>query len=118
MAYMLPSALQYDLMPDDFFEPIPYVLFGQRLLELLNVPLALKREVSEQLHAEFIAGGTIDWTGDRYRLTLRVHEVATGSLATDASPDREPARRGGDVAAGGAGQPPGSGRPIRDQVHY
>ena len=85
MAYMLPSALQYDLMPDDFFEPIPYVLFGQRLLELgfpdlLNVPLALKREVSEQLHAEFIAGGTIDWTGDRYRLTLRVHEVATGSL--------------------------------------
>ncbi len=85
MAYVMPFALQYDLMPDDFFEPISYELFSQRLLELgfpdlLNVPLALKREVSEQLHAEFITGGTIDRTGDLYRMTLRVHEVATGSL--------------------------------------
>lgn len=96
LAYAVPVALLYDLMPDDFFEPVSFQSFGHRLSglgfpNLLGVPLALKREVSEELHVEFMATGLIDRTDDRYRVELAVYEVDTGALAG------ETAREGPDL---------------------
>ena len=47
-------------MADDFFNAKPHVLFGQRLVEmgfsdLRDVPLTLKRELGEEVYAEFLA---------------------------------------------------------------
>ena len=86
LAYAVPEALVLDLMADDFFNAKPYMLFGQRLLELglsdfLGVPLTLKRELGREVYAEFLAAGEIDRAGGLYRATLRVHRVDDGSLA-------------------------------------
>ena len=63
LAYAVPEALVLDLMADDFFNAKPYILFGQRLLELgpsdfLGVPLTLKRELGREVYAEFLAAAT------------------------------------------------------------
>ena len=63
LAYAVPEALVLDLMADDFFNAKPYILFGQRLLELgisdfLGVPLTLKRQLGREVYAEFLAAAT------------------------------------------------------------
>ncbi len=84
LAYMAPMAMQVDLSADEFFEPIPAALFATRLWErgfpsLLDVPLALKREVSEEVYAAFIAGGGIERGEGGYRITLTLHETGSGA---------------------------------------
>lgn len=88
LAYMAPMALQVDLSADEFFEPIPAALFATRLWErgfssLLDVPLALKREVSEEVYAAFIAGGGIERGEGGYRITLTLHETGSGSQISE-----------------------------------
>lgn len=88
LAYAVPEALVLDLMADDFFNAKPYILFGQRLLELglsdfLGVPVPLKRELGREVYAEFLAAGEIDRAGGLYLATLRVHRVDDGSLARE-----------------------------------
>ena len=73
-------------MADDFFNAKPHVLFGQRLIErgysdFRGVPLTLKRELAEEVYAEFLVAGEIDRSGDEYRAALRVHRVDNASLA-------------------------------------
>lgn len=91
LAYAVPIALELDLLADDFFIPRGGVLdrnevfFRDRLVErgfadLRGVPLTLKREVGEEVHAEFLTDGEIDRTGDLYRAALRVYRVDDGSL--------------------------------------
>ena len=91
LAYAVPVALELDLLADDFFIAKGgfldrnEVFFRDRLAErgfhhLLGVPLTLKREVGEEVYAEFLTDGEIDRTGDLYRATLRVHRVGDGSL--------------------------------------
>lgn len=45
------------------------------------MPLTLKRELGEEVYAEFLIAGEIDRSGDLYRATLQVHRVDDGSLA-------------------------------------
>lgn len=84
LAYAVPEALVLDLMADDFLNLKPHVLFVQRLLELgysdaQGVPLTLKRELGEEVYAEFLTAGEIDRVGDLYRATLQVYRVDDGS---------------------------------------
>lgn len=88
VTYMLPLALELDLAADDFFQSIPVGVFMQRLGELgfpamRDVPLSLKREVSAQFHAAFIAGGTVDRVDGDYRVTLTLHETDRGSQVSE-----------------------------------
>lgn len=88
LTYMAPVTLVLDLAADDFFEPVPLDAFIQRLSELgfptlRDVPLSLKREISQEFHAAFIAAGTVDREAGRYRITLTVHETARASLVSE-----------------------------------
>ncbi|MDE2974984.1 MAG: tetratricopeptide repeat protein [Gemmatimonadota bacterium] len=89
LAYAVPSALEYDLSPDEFFDPIPYALFRERLSglgmpDLLDIPSALKRELAEERYAEFFGAGRIERTDEGYRVALRLHEVDDGSVVAEA----------------------------------
>ncbi|MCY4573689.1 MAG: tetratricopeptide repeat protein [Gemmatimonadetes bacterium] len=86
LAYAVPGAIEYDLSPDEFFEPIPAFVLRDRLEglgfpDLLGVPTALKRELSDEVFAEFFGAGEIERVDGRYRITLRLHEVGDGSVA-------------------------------------
>ena len=88
IAFAVPLALEVDLGSDDFFEAIRFEVFDEPLKargfpDLLGVPLALKREVSEELHAQFIIAGMIEKTADQYQVTSRLHEVGNGSLVDE-----------------------------------
>ena len=88
MSYVAPEALEMDLMSDDFFEPISGSALQERLQEagfkdLRNVPFALKRELSEANHAEFIVSGMVDRAADRHQMTMAVHQVDTGALVDE-----------------------------------
>ena len=91
LAYAVPLALELDLLADDFFIAKGgfldrnEVFFRDRLAErgftdLRNVPLTFKREVGEEVHAEFLTEGEMDRSGDLYRATLRVYRMDDGSL--------------------------------------
>ena len=88
VTYMVPLALEVDLAADDFFEPVSFAFLTQRLRErgftaLRDVPLPLKREVSEEFFADFVAAGTLDREEGDYRATLTLHEVGNGSRVSE-----------------------------------
>ena len=88
LTYMAPVTLVLDLAADDFFEPVPLDAFILRLSELgfptlRDVPPSLKREISREFHAAFIAAGTVDRRAGLYRMTFTVHETARGSLVSE-----------------------------------
>ncbi|MDE2764768.1 MAG: tetratricopeptide repeat protein [Gemmatimonadota bacterium] len=88
LAYAVPSALEYDLSPDEFFDALPFALFRERLSglgfpDLLGIPSALKRELAEERYAEFFGAGEIERTDAGYRVALRLHEVDDGSVVAE-----------------------------------
>ena len=88
VTYMVPLALEIDLAADDFFEPVSFAFLTQRLRErgftaLRDVPLALKREVSAEFFADFVAAGTLDRAEGDYRATLTLHDVGNGSRVSE-----------------------------------
>ena len=89
VAYAVPLALEWDLLPDDFFQPVTVASLASQLHDLgfdtpRNVPLPLMREVAEEQYAGYLVAGSIDRADDRYRVTLTLHEVADGSLLAEA----------------------------------
>ena len=87
-AYAVPLAIEYDLMPDDYFVPVNFGRLAWPLLQLgypdmQGVPLVLKREVARENYAGFMTVGEIDRVEDRYRVTLAVHEVESGNVVGD-----------------------------------
>ena len=89
VAYAVPLGLEWDLLPDDFFQPVTVAAVAGQLHVLgfdapRNVPLALKREVAENQYAQFLVAGSIDRADGRYRVTLTLHEVADGSPLAEA----------------------------------
>ena len=85
MSFVASEAITFDLLPDDFFDPVSDRSLLASLSEAgfsdaRNVPLALKREVAEEHYAEFLVSGIIDRTADLYQVTLYVHGVDSGSL--------------------------------------
>jgi len=83
LTHMAPLALELDLAADDFFEPIPASVFNRRLADFGlqsagDVPLPLRWAVAELLHATFIVSGTVDRTGDGYRVTMSIDNTDIG----------------------------------------
>ena len=86
ISYAVPEALVLDLMPDDFFAPIPFYGYESYARErgfesFAEAPLAFKRELAQRVYAGFMAIGEIDRTDDVYRLTMRLYRVGDGPLA-------------------------------------
>ena len=83
LTYMAPRALELDLAANDFFEPIPVSVFNQHISEFGlrhagDVPLPLRWAVAELLHATFIVSGTVDRTGDGYRVAMNIDNTDSG----------------------------------------
>ena len=88
LTYMAPLALELDLAADDFFEPISVSAFNDRLSEFGlrragDAPLALRRAVAALLHASFIVSGSVDRTGDGYRVTLTLDNTDSGQRVSE-----------------------------------
>ena len=88
LAYAVPLALEIDLLADDFFQPVTLGPIIGELRDLGfdnpgNVPSTLRREVAERQYADFLVAGSIDRADDRYRVALRLHRVADGSLVEE-----------------------------------
>ncbi|MYG19030.1 MAG: tetratricopeptide repeat protein [Gemmatimonadales bacterium] len=88
LTYAAPIALELDLSADDFFEAVAPSEFAHRLFELglpdlRGVPLALRRQISEDFHAPFMVAGAVDRAGGGYRVTLTVHEARRGSPVSE-----------------------------------
>lgn len=88
LTYMAPLALELDLAPDDFFEPVSLAAFNERLAEYGlqrggHIPLALRRAVAELLHATFIVGGAVDRVGAGYRVILTVDDTGSGARISE-----------------------------------
>jgi tetratricopeptide (TPR) repeat protein len=86
----IPDAVYYDMLGDDFLDPVGPSQFAERLRragypELRGVPLALKREVAEERHADWIFGGTIGRAGSNYTATITLHAAGDGGLAAEES---------------------------------
>ena len=94
VSYLTPRMLTLDLMPDDFFEPISGSLHDRiqeaGFQDLRNVPLTLKRELAEGVHAEFFVAGAVDYLDNEYQATMTVNRADTGAMVADrryAGPD-------------------------------
>ena len=90
VAGFIPDAVFVDLLGNDFFDPVGPNLFVEKLRRagypnLNEVPLSLKREVAEELHADWIFSGDVGRSGQDYAATARVHAVADGRLVSDTS---------------------------------
>ena len=88
LTYMAPLALELDLAFDDFFEPIPVSVFNQRIADYGlhhagDVPLPLRWAVAELLHATFIVSGTVDRTGDGYRVAMNIDNTDSGQRVSE-----------------------------------
>ena len=88
ITYAVPEALALDLMADDFFVPIPtfgYEFYArERGFESFTAaPLALKRQLAQELYAEFMAVSEIDRVDNLFRVTLGLYGVGDGSLAAE-----------------------------------
>ena len=88
LTYMAPFALELDLAANDFFEPIPVSVFNQRMSDFGlhhagDAPLPLRWAVAELLHATFIVSGTVDRTGDGYRVAMNVDNTDRGQRVSE-----------------------------------
>ena len=86
ISYAFPEALMLNLMAYDRFVPISSLGYESYARErgfdrFMGAPLALKRELAQNLDAQFIVSGEIDRTNDLLGVTLGIYRVSGGSLA-------------------------------------
>ena len=86
----MPMAVTIDILGDDFFDPIQAAQLVERLRRagmptLRDVPLALKREIAEELHAGWILSGSIGLGGGGYAVTTTLHRVGDSRLVAEES---------------------------------
>jgi hypothetical protein len=72
-----------DMLGDDFFDPVGPNEFVEKLRragypQLRDVPLALKREIADDLHADWIFAGTVGKVGEQYTATVSLHSAGGG----------------------------------------
>ena len=85
----VPDAVYVDMLGDDFLDPVGPSQFVEKLRRagysnLRDVPLALKREIADDLHADWIFTGTIGKVGEQYTATVGLHAAGDGhSVAED-----------------------------------
>jgi tetratricopeptide (TPR) repeat protein len=90
LAGLIPDAVFIDLLGNDFFDPVGPNLFVERLRRsgyagLTDVPLSLKRELAEELRADWIFSGLVGRSGRDYAATVRLHAASDGSLVSETS---------------------------------
>jgi predicted Zn-dependent protease len=86
----IPDAVYVDTLGSDFLDPVAANQFVEKLRrsgypKLRNVPLALKREVADELHADWIFSGTIGRAGQKYTATVSLHAAGDGKRAAEDS---------------------------------
>ena len=84
----VPDAVYIDILGDDFLDPVARNQFVEELRrsgypQLRNVPLALKREIADDLHANWIFSGTIGKAGEQYTATVSLHAAGDGSRVAE-----------------------------------
>lgn len=85
LQYGLTIAIAHDLAQEPFIDLRMPGLFKERLREagfdeLVGVPLALQREVSEELHREHFLSGTVSLEGDLITATVSLYGVKRAKL--------------------------------------
>jgi predicted Zn-dependent protease len=83
MTSFVPDAVSVDMLGDDFFDPVGPNQFIEKLRRagypaLRDVPLSLKREIADELHADWIFSGTIGKVGEQYTATVNLHGAGDG----------------------------------------
>ncbi|HEX5049971.1 MAG TPA: tetratricopeptide repeat protein [Gammaproteobacteria bacterium] len=86
----IPDAVYIDMLGNDFFEPVGPDQFIEKLRragypKLRNVPLALKREVANGLHADWIFSGTVGREGQNYTATVSLYRAGDGGRVSEDS---------------------------------
>ena len=86
----VPHAVYIDALADDFIDPVGPDQFIEKLRrsgypQLRDVPLALKREVADELHADWIFSGTIGKVGEQYTATVSLHAAGDGDRVAEDS---------------------------------
>src|SRR5688572_15470333 len=85
----VPDAVYVDMLGDDFLDPVGPSQFREKLRRagysnLRNVPLTLKREIADDLHANWIFSGTIGKVAGQYTATVSLYTAGDGGrLAED-----------------------------------
>ena len=87
VSYLVVDAIQVDLAPDDFFDPVLEVqeLQGAGYPDLRNVPLSLKVQIARDLRAGHLLAGEVGRSEDGFRITTRLHEAESGRLVSERS---------------------------------
>jgi hypothetical protein len=86
----VPHAVYIDILSDDFIDPVGPDQFVEKLRrsgfpQLRNVPLALKREIADDVHADWIFSGTIGRAGEQYTATVSLHAAGDGDRVAEDS---------------------------------
>jgi predicted Zn-dependent protease len=86
----VPDAVYIDMLGDDFLDPVGPNLFREKLRRsgyptLRGVPLALKREIADDLHADWIFAGTIGKFHQQYTATVSLHAAGDGGRVAEDS---------------------------------
>jgi tetratricopeptide (TPR) repeat protein len=86
----VPHAVYIEILGDDFIDPVGPDQFLEKLrrsgyANLRNVPLALKREIANDVHAESIFSGTIGRAGEQYVATVSLHAAGDGDRVAEDS---------------------------------
>lgn len=84
------DAVYVDMLGDDFLDPVGAGQFVEKLRRtgfsnLRNIPLALKREIADDAHADWIFSGTIGKVGEQYTATVNLHAAGDGARAAEDS---------------------------------
>jgi predicted Zn-dependent protease len=86
----IPDAVYYDTLGDDFIDAVGTSQFLEKLrrsgyAQLRNVPLALKREIADDVHADWIFAGTIGKVGEQYTATVNLYAAGDGGRVAEDS---------------------------------
>jgi predicted Zn-dependent protease len=86
----IPDAVYVDALGNDFLDPVGSNQFVEKLRrsgypKMRNVPLALKRQVADELHADWIFSGTIGRAGEKYTATVSLYAAGDAKRAAEDS---------------------------------
>src|SRR5262245_10587841 len=86
----VPDAVYFDMLGDDFLDPVGPNQFREKLRragypQLRGVPLALKREIADDLHADWIFSGKIGKSGQQYTATVSLYHAGDGGRVAEDS---------------------------------
>ena len=87
LPYTIPTAIVLDMVADEFFDPVePYFTRGSLrragFNSLYDVPLSLKREIAEEIHAERFFSGSVSRSDNGFDMSTQLHDSSGELIAT------------------------------------